>query len=60
MIALAALLAGATGKMPVAHYREFPSLREMDAMEKRWVQKRYEYIPQILEKQSVYLPATDR
>jgi len=37
-------------KMPVAEYRDLPTLREQDALEKGWVQKRYDFIPTVLEK----------
>lgn len=39
--------------MPVAQYRDLPSLKEQDRLEKKWVQKRYERIPEIMKKQSV-------
>lgn len=37
--------------MPIAQYRDLPSLKEQDALEKKWVQKRYERIPEIMKKQ---------
>lgn len=36
--------------MPVAKYRDLPTLREQDALEKNWVQERYDFIPSVLKK----------
>ena len=41
----------ALAKMPVAKYRDLPTLREQDALEKNWVQERYDFIPSVLKKQ---------
>lgn len=42
-------------KMPVATFRPLPSLRQQNAMEEKWVEKRYELIPKLLKKQYVVL-----
>jgi hypothetical protein len=39
-----------SAKMPVASYKALPSLREQNAMEVKWVEKRYEHIQGLLEK----------
>jgi hypothetical protein len=51
LLSLLSLLVLVTANMPVAKYRPLPSLREQDAMEKKWVQKRYQLIPKILRAQ---------
>lgn len=43
----------AFAKQPHAHYRDLPPLREQDALERKWVQQRYDLIPGILKKQCV-------
>ena len=55
---IALLLSAVLGvaKMPLAKYHDLPSFREQDALEKGWVQKRYDLVPGILEKQSVATP----
>lgn len=49
-VAAAAL---ANASMPIARYRDLPTLKEQNALEKKWVQKRYEVIPEIMKKQYV-------
>ncbi|ORY35910.1 hypothetical protein BCR39DRAFT_513004 [Naematelia encephala] len=49
ILALTSLL-GVLAKQPTAHYRDLPTLRKQDELEKAWVQKRYELIPSILKK----------
>jgi hypothetical protein len=51
LLCLISVLGAVLAKMPVAKYRPLPSLREQDALERKWVGKRYELIPKILEKQ---------
>jgi hypothetical protein len=38
---------------PVPLYKDLPTLRTQDELEQRWVQKRYDLIPSVLEKQYV-------
>ncbi|RSH82191.1 hypothetical protein EHS25_006124 [Saitozyma podzolica] len=48
LLSLLSLLMLVAASMPVAKYRPLPSLREQDAMEKKWVEKRHRLIPKIL------------
>lgn len=50
---LLSAVATVLAKMPVAKYRQLPTLREQDRLEKVWVKKRHEFIPSVLKKQSV-------
>jgi hypothetical protein len=51
LLSLLSLLKLVAASMPVAKYRPLPSLREQDAMEKKWVEKRHRLIPKILRAQ---------
>ncbi|ORX41264.1 hypothetical protein BD324DRAFT_613868 [Kockovaella imperatae] len=49
-LTICALIASCAAKQPVAQYRPLPPLREQDALENKWVQMRYDRIPEILER----------
>lgn len=52
---LVALPAITLALLPKAEYRDLPTLRKQDELEKKWVQKRYDFIPSVLKKQYVLL-----
>ena len=52
-VLIACVTLQAVAKQPFAEYRPLPSLKEQDALERKWLEKRYERIPEILKGQYV-------
>jgi hypothetical protein len=50
LLLLTGLASFTSAKQPIAQYRPLPSLREQNALELKWVEKRYAHIQTLLEK----------